>query len=208
MSIREKLSPYFTFTEVQWEQFQKLEEVILDWNQRVNVVSRKDTSEFVERHVLHSLSVFKFLPFTPKSNVLDLGTGGGFPGLPLAIANPETEFLLVDSIGKKIMVVNEAIEFIGLKNVKTIHGRVEAVKGQFDFVVSRAVAPAEELLMWTRGKYKKEDQNGIPNGLICLKGGDLKEELKSLKKHAELFDLSQYFPQEFFETKKLVYIPQ
>jgi len=208
MSIREKLSPYFTFTEVQWEQFQKLEEVILDWNQRVNVVSRKDTSEFVERHVLHSLSVFKFLPFTPKSNVLDLGTGGGFPGLPLAIANPETEFLLVDSIGKKIMVVNEAIEFIGLKNVKTIHGRVEAVKGQFDFVVSRAVAPAEELLMWTRGKYKKEDQNGIPNGLICLKGGDLKEELKSLKKHAELFDLSQFFPQEFFETKKLVYIPQ
>lgn len=208
MSIREKLSPYFTFTEVQWEQFQKLEEVILDWNQRVNVVSRKDTSEFVERHVLHSLSIFKFLPFTPKSNVLDLGTGGGFPGLPLAIVNPETEFLLVDSIGKKIMVVNEAIEFIGLKNVKTVHGRVEAVKGQFDFVVSRAVAPAEELLMWTRGKYKKEDQNGIPNGLICLKGGDLKEELKSLKKHAEVFDLSQYFSQELFETKKLVYIPQ
>ena len=142
MSIREKLEPYFTFTEVQWEQFQKLEEVILDWNQRVNVVSRKDTSEFVERHVLHSLSIFKFLPFTPKSQVLDLGTGGGFPGLPLAIANPETEFLLVDSIGKKIMVVNEAIEFIGLKNVKTLHGRVESVKGQFDFVVSRAVAPA------------------------------------------------------------------
>ena len=166
MSIREKLSPYFTFTEVQWEQFQKLEEVILDWNQRVNVVSRKDTSEFVERHVLHSLSIFKFLPFTPKSHILDLGTGGGFPGLPLAIANPDSEFLLVDSIGKKIMVVNEAIEFIGLKNVKTIHGRVEAVKGQFDFVVSRAVAPAEELLMWTNGKYKKADQNGIPNGLI------------------------------------------
>jgi 16S rRNA (guanine527-N7)-methyltransferase len=208
MSIREKLSPYFTFTEVQWEQFQKLEEVILDWNQRVNVVSRKDTSEFVERHVLHSLSIFKFLPFTPKSQVLDLGTGGGFPGLPLAIANPETEFLLVDSIGKKIMVVNEAIEFIGLTNVKTLHGRAESVKAQFDFVVSRAVAPAEELLMWTKGKYKKAGQNGVPNGLICLKGGDLKEELKSLKKHAELFEISSYFPQEFFETKKLVYIPQ
>lgn len=208
MSIREKLSPYFTFTEMQWEQFQKLEDVILDWNQRVNVVSRKDTSEFVERHVLHSLSIFKFLPFTPESHILDLGTGGGFPGLPLAIANPESEFLLVDSIGKKIMVVNEAIEFIGLKNVKTIHGRAEAVKGQFDFVVSRAVASAEDLVTWTQGKYKKADQNGVPNGLICLKGGDLKEELKSLKKHAEIFDLSQYFPQELFETKKLVYIPQ
>lgn len=208
MSIREKLSPYFSFSEEQWQQFQRLEEVVLDWNQRVNVVSRKDTSEFVERHVLHSLSIYKFLPFSPKSSILDLGTGGGFPGLPLAIANPESDFLLVDSIGKKIMVVNEAVEFIGLKNVKTLHGRVESVKGQFDFVVSRAVAPASDLLGWTKGKYKKADQNGIPNGLICLKGGDLKEELSAFKKDAEVFDLSSYFPLEFFETKKLVYIPQ
>lgn len=206
MKASELLSKHFSFTPEQLSLFDQLQEVILEWNQQINVVSRKETEFFAERHILHSLAIFKFLPFEPGSSILDLGTGGGFPGLPLAIALPEVNFLLVDSIGKKIKVVNEAVMALGLKNVKTVHGRVEDVKGKFDFVVSRAVAPAESLMSWTSKHYANQDKNALPNGLICLKGGDLKEELKALSNYSEVHDIHSYFPYEFFETKKLVYI--
>lgn len=206
MKASELISKHFSFTPIQLALFDQLQEVILEWNQQINVVSRKETEFFAERHILHSLSIYKFLPFTEGSKILDLGTGGGFPGLPLAIAMPSVEFLLVDSIGKKIKVVNEAILALGLNNVKTIHGRVEDVKGKFDFVVSRAVAPAESLMAWTNNKYASQDRNALPNGLICLKGGDLKDELKAISNYSEVNDLHAYFPYEFFETKRLVYI--
>lgn len=206
MKASELISKHFSFSANQLLLFDQLQEVILEWNQQINVVSRKETEFFAERHVLHSLAIYKFLPFTPGSKVLDLGTGGGFPGLPLAIAMPEVEFLLVDSIGKKIKVVNEAVQALGLKNVKTLHGRVEEVKGKFDFVVSRAVAPAESLMSWTTNKYASQDRNAMPNGLICLKGGDLKDELKALSNYSEISDIHGYFPYEFFETKRVVYI--
>ncbi|MBM3428522.1 MAG: 16S rRNA (guanine(527)-N(7))-methyltransferase RsmG, partial [Bacteroidetes bacterium] len=146
------------------------------WNQQINVISRKDMDSFYIHHVLHSLAIVSFLKFQPGSRILDLGTGGGFPGIPLAIVFPEVQFHLVDSIGKKIKVVNEVVAGLGLSNVSTQHARVEEVKGQFDFVVSRAVAPLSELLSWTKGKYSGAMKNALPNGLICLKGGDLKEE--------------------------------
>ena len=178
-----------------------------EWNAQINVISRKDLDQLYTRHVLHSLAIHKFLQFAPGSNVLDIGTGGGFPGVPLAILNPEVNFVLVDSIGKKIKVVQEVSLALGLTNVKAIHERAEKVKGPFDFVVSRAVAELKMLLQWSNGKLAKKQINAIPNGLICLKGGDLTEELKGLSKDIEVHNLQAWFSDPFFETKKLVYVP-
>lgn len=177
------------------------------WNQQINVISRKDMDSFYMHHVLHSLSLVTLLKFQPGSRILDLGTGGGFPGIPLAIVFPEVQFHLVDSIGKKIKVVNEVSAALGLKNVTTQHARVEEVKGQFDFVVSRAVAPLAELLSWTKGKYSGAQKNALPNGLICLKGGDLREEIKAVSSShiVEQYSISDTFQLEFFETKKIIY---
>jgi 16S rRNA (guanine527-N7)-methyltransferase len=157
--------------------------------------------------VLHSLAIHKFLQFSKGSRILDIGTGGGFPGIPLAILNPDVDFVLVDSIGKKIKVVDEVSKAIGLRNVTAIHERAEKVKGPFDFVVSRAVAEMKLLLQWSNGKIARKQINAIPNGLICLKGGDLSEEFKGLSKDIETYDLRQWFEDDFFETKKLVYVP-
>jgi 16S rRNA (guanine527-N7)-methyltransferase len=177
------------------------------WNQQINVISRKDMDAFYIHHVLHSLSIVTLLKFQPGSRVLDLGTGGGFPGIPLAIVFPDVNFHLVDSIGKKIKVVNEVAEGLQLQNITTQHARVEEVKGQFDFVVSRAVAPLSELLNWTKGKYSGAQKNALPNGLICLKGGDLKEEIKAVSSSyiVEQYAIAETFPLEFFETKKIIY---
>jgi len=191
----------------QREQMSQLYSLYEEWNAQINVVSRKDIDQLYERHILHSLAIFKFMPFASGSRVLDIGTGGGFPGIPLAIAHPEVQFVLSDSIGKKIKVVQGVADAIGLKNVTAIHERSEKIKGQFDFVVSRAVADLSELVQWSNGKIKKQQQNALPNGLICLKGGDLKEELTPFKKRAQVFELSHYFQEEFFQTKKLVYLP-
>lgn len=178
-----------------------------EWNEKINVISRKDLDHLYEKHVLHSLSIYRFAPFQPGSKVLDVGTGGGFPGIPLAIMMPEVKFTLVDSIGKKIKVVQGVAEALGLSNVEAYHERAEKIKGKFDFVVSRAVTVLPELLMWSQGKYEKRQINGIPNGLICLKGGDLKEEIKASRMEVQEFALSSYFDEEFFETKKLIYVP-
>ncbi len=188
-------------------QFEACIELYKKWNQKINVVSRTDIDNLEERHIKHSLAIAKFITFQPGTDILDLGTGGGFPGIPLAITFPEVKFVLVDSIGKKIKVVNEVVAGLGLKNVETIHGRAEDVKQKFDFVVTRAVAPMENLERWTHGKFKKKNLNAIPNGIIALKGGDLTEELKPYRKLAIIEDISQWYKEEFFENKKLVYLP-
>ncbi len=191
----------------QIDQLLATKELYETWNQQINVISRKDMDAFYIHHVLHSLSIVTLLKFQPGSRILDLGTGGGFPGIPLAIVFPDVNFHLVDSIGKKIKVVNEVAEGLQLQNITTQHARVEEVKGQFDFVVSRAVAPLSELLNWTKGKYSGAQKNALPNGLICLKGGDLKEEIKAVSSSyiVEQYAIAETFPMEFFETKKIVY---
>ncbi len=204
MEIILKYFPHLT--EQQKSQFGALQEIYADWNQKINVISRKDIEELYERHILHSLAIYKFLPFQPGSHILDLGTGGGFPGIPLAIMMPQVKFHLVDSIGKKIKVVQEVSDAIGLTNIEATHARAEQVKGKYDFVVSRAVAELQQLLVWSNGKIQKVEQNGLPNGLICLKGGDLKEELAAVKRYKEVHDLTSFFTEPFFETKKLVYV--
>lgn len=204
----EEILHYFpNLDDVQQHQFQRSFEVYKSWNDQINVVSRKEFDTFYERHILHSMSIAKFIQFQPGTRVLDLGTGGGFPGVPLAILFPEVAFTLVDSIGKKIKVVNEVSNALNIQNIRAFHQRVEEVKGQFDFVVSRAVAPLSDLLSWTKGKYSGEQKNALPNGLICLKGGDLREEVNAVKMHfiVERYKLSDYFNEPFFETKELVY---
>lgn len=191
----------------QLEQLQQLPALYQEWNSKINVISRKDIDQVLVRHVLHSLTIFKFLPFSQGSVVLDIGTGGGFPGIPLAIAQPDVKFLLVDSIGKKIKVVQEIAGALQLKNVDTLHERAEKVPGKFDFVVSRAVAELSTLLQWCNQKYAAENRNALPNGLICLKGGDLKEEFSKVKKPIQQFELSQMLHDPFFETKKIIYVP-
>lgn len=194
-------------TALQRSQMSKLQELYSTWNDQINVISRKDIEQLYERHVLHSLAIYKFNPFQPGSSVLDIGTGGGFPGIPLAIMMPDVSFTLVDSIGKKIKVVTEVAAALELKNVQAFHLRAENIHEKFDFVVSRAVAELPTLLGWCNGKFRKQQINAIPNGLICLKGGDLKEELKTVKRTAQVFEISSFFKEEFFETKKLVYVP-
>jgi 16S rRNA (guanine527-N7)-methyltransferase len=207
MSV-EELHTYFpSINDKTNAQLKQLLPLYEEWNSQINVISRKDLDQLYTRHVLHSLAIHKFLQFAPGSRILDIGTGGGFPGIPLAILNPEVNFVLVDSIGKKIKVVQEVSNALGLTNVTAIHERAEKVKGPFDFVVSRAVAEMKLLLQWSHGKMSKKQINALPNGLICLKGGDLKEELKGLSKDIELYDLKQWFSDDFFETKKLVYVP-
>lgn len=207
MGIEIILKYFPNVNEEQQEQFAQLENLYKDWNQKINVVSRKDIDELYLRHVLHSLGIAKIQQFLPGSNVLDVGTGGGFPGIPLAILFPETHFTLVDSIGKKIKVVEEVVEGLGITNVTPINSRVEEIKGQFDFIVSRAVAAMPTFTHWVKGKIKKESIHERRNGILYLKGGDLSEELKDYRT-AQIFDLPDYFDEKFYETKKVVYLPQ
>ena len=201
------LLKYFPdLTETQINQFKKLEELYQFWNAQINVISRKDIDEMYTKHVLHSLGIAKVQPFNPGSKILDIGTGGGFPGIPLAILFPETQFLLVDSIGKKIKVVNEVITALELTNVKAESMRAELVKEEFDFIVGRAVTKMEDFAKWTKGKIPKKQQHELKNGILYLKGGDLTEELQNFP-NATLYDLTTYFEEEFFETKKVVHIP-
>lgn len=198
------LQHFPNLSDTQKTQFEKLESLYKEWNSKINVISRKDTDSLYEKHVLHSLGIAKVMEFAPGTKILDVGTGGGFPGIPLAIMFPECEFTLVDSIGKKITVVKAVAEELGLTNVTAIHGRAEQVKDKFHFVVSRAVTQMPVFLTWLRGKFAKEQFNPKHNGILYLKGGDLGEELAGIK--SEIFDLKKYFEEEFFETKKVVYI--
>ena len=198
---------YFpNLTELQIQQFEALEDLYKDWNSKINVVSRKDIDELYLRHVLHSLSIAKVMPFADGSSVLDVGTGGGFPGVPLAILFPNCQFHLVDSINKKLKVVNSVAEQLELKNIKSTHSRVEAVNETFDFIVSRAVTAMPEFTKWVKGKIKKDQKNQFKNGILYLKGGDLNEELKQYTT-VKIFPLTDYFKEDFFETKKVVYLP-
>ncbi|KGK31725.1 MULTISPECIES: 16S rRNA (guanine(527)-N(7))-methyltransferase RsmG [Cellulophaga] len=206
MDVNILVNHFPDLTEDQKRQFVLLADLYKDWNMKINVVSRKDIDELYLRHVLHSLGIAKVHQFLPGSSVIDVGTGGGFPGVPLAILFPETHFTLVDAIGKKIKVVDEVVAGLGIKNVTTINDRVENVKGKFDFIVSRAVAAMPTFVHWTKGKIKKESLHERKNGILYLKGGDLSEELQGYKT-VELFDLSNFYDYEFFETKKVVYLP-
>lgn len=204
----ELILKYFPeLSETQKAQFAQLEALYKEWNAKINVVSRKDIDELYLRHVLHALGIAKVVQFVAGSKILDVGTGGGFPGVPLAIMFPDSQFHLVDSIGKKLKVVNAVAEAIGLQNVKTTHGRAEAIDGTYDFIVSRAVTAMPKFVGWVKGKTAKNQQNSLKNGILYLKGGDLTEELKNYKT-AKLYNLSDYFSESFFETKKVVHLPQ
>ncbi|MFD1551351.1 16S rRNA (guanine(527)-N(7))-methyltransferase RsmG [Putridiphycobacter roseus] len=190
----------------QKELFGQLYDIYKLWNDQINVVSRKDFDTFYEKHVLHSLGIAKAINFVPGSDILDVGTGGGFPGIPLAILFPESNFYLVDSIGKKIKVVDEVKDALGLTNVIAKQVRAEDIQHKFDFVVSRAVTAMPKFLMWVRKKIKKNDKNAFPNGLLYLKGGDLTDEMKPVREYYEFLHLADHFEEEFFETKKVVYV--
>jgi len=203
------IQKYFkNLTAEQISQFDRLYDLYSFWNAQINVISRKDIEELYERHILHSLGIAKFCTFKAGEKVLDVGTGGGFPGIPLAILFPETQFHLVDSIGKKIKVVNEVATALGLTNVKASHLRAEQVVDKYDFVVSRAVTRLIDFYPWVQGKFNKDSKNAIPNGILYLKGGELAEEISESRLKAELYPLSAYFEEEFFDTKFVVYIPQ
>ncbi|MDH7911476.1 16S rRNA (guanine(527)-N(7))-methyltransferase RsmG [Winogradskyella sp. SYSU M77433] len=193
-------------TDTQINQFKMLEDLYKDWNSKINVVSRKDIDELYLRHVLHSLGIAKVMRFTDGSSILDVGTGGGFPGVPLAIMFPNCKFHLVDSINKKLKVINAVAESIGLDNVKTTHSRVEALDETYDFIVSRAVTAMPEFTKWVKGKIAKKQQNEFKNGILYLKGGDLTEELQQYT-NVKAYLLSDYFEEDFFETKKVIYLP-
>lgn len=193
-------------SDTQKAQFEALYDLYIDWNSKINVISRKDITNLYDHHVLHSLGIAKFIRFVPETEVMDVGTGGGFPGIPLAIIFPEVRFHLVDSIGKKVKVATEVAKSIGLQNVTTRHCRVEEEKKMFDFVVSRAVMPLSDLVKIVRKNIKKEQQNVYPNGLICLKGGELEHEILPFKHLAQIEDMKNYFKEEYFATKKVVYV--
>ncbi len=205
MKIIQNYFPSLTGNQV--NQFEALFDLYSEWNAKINVISRKDIQNLYLHHVLHSLAIAKFVNFAPHSRVLDVGTGGGFPGIPLAIFFPEQEFVMIDSIGKKIKVVNEVAQAISLTNVEATHRRVQDEKRKYDFVVSRAVMSISELVKLVRKNISPTHNNALNNGLICLKGGDLADELKPFKNIAESFPLTDYFSEPFFETKKLVYLP-
>lgn len=205
MQIIQKYFP--TLTEEQTNQFAALYDLYTDWNAKINVISRKDIDNLYEHHVLHSLGIARMINFRPGSTVMDLGTGGGFPGIPLAILFPDTKFHLVDSIGKKVRVATEVATAIGLTNVTFRHARAEEEKQQFDFVVSRAVMPLADLIKIIKKNISRKQQNAMPNGLICLKGGELEHETMPFKHQVVTQRLSEEFDEEFFETKKVVYVP-
>jgi len=194
-------------TELQKQQFSRLLPLYKEWNARINVISRKDIDNLYTNHVLHSLGIAKMTSFNPRASILDVGTGGGFPGIPLAILFPEARFHLIDSIGKKITVVKNVAEGIGLQNIRAEQIRAEQVKDEYDFIVSRAVTRLKEFYGWVHRKVSKESRHPLYNGILYLKGGDLEEELAELKKPHQLFELNTVFKEEFFETKKVVYIP-
>ena len=201
------ISDYFKLTDRQAEQFAQLDALYRDWNSKINVISRKDIDNLYEHHVLHSLAIAKLLPFMPGTTIMDVGTGGGFPGIPLAILFPECQFLLIDSIGKKIKVASEVAQALGLTNVTYKQERAEEEKQKFDFVVSRAVMPLPDLVKLVRKNVSNKHKNAVPNGLIVLKGGDLKAELAPFQKTAEVTPCSDYFRGEWFETKQVIYLP-
>ena len=194
-------------TQAQIAQFEALYDLYADWNAKINVISRKDIENLYERHILDSLGIAKYFSFKDASKVLDIGTGGGFPGIPLAIIFPNVHFTLIDSIGKKIKVGQAVSDAIGLKNIELKHIRIQEEKAKFDFIVSRAVMPLQDLVTLSQKNIEKKQQNAVPNGLICLKGGELENELAAFKKIVEVFDLNKCFEGEFFETKKVVYVP-
>jgi len=199
---------YFpNLTELQKKQFAALYDLYADWNSKINVISRKDIQNLYVHHVLHSLAIAKVVSFTKGTKILDAGTGGGFPGVPLAIFFPESEFLLIDSIGKKIKVATEISQAIGLENIDFRHCRAEEEKGKFDFVVSRAVMPLGDLVKIVRKNISSVQKNSLPNGVICLKGGELEGEIQPFKKYAEVDELKNFFDEDFFLTKKVVYVP-
>ena len=202
------LIKYFPdITPAQRQQFEQLPELYNYWNNQINVISRKDIEQLYERHVLHSLGIAKIISFLPGEKVLDVGTGGGFPGIPLAILFPETQFYLVDSIGKKIKVVQEVASALGLQNVKAAHLRAEQVDEKFDFVISRAVTRLKEFYPWVKGKFGKRSKNTLPNGILYLKGGDLEQEIAESGLFVQQFNLKDYFREEFFDTKQVIYVP-
>ena len=203
-----KISQYFpTLSAEQVAQLARLDELYREWNDKINVISRKDIDNLYEHHVLHSLSIGKYISFRPATSILDVGTGGGFPGIPLAILFPQCRFHLIDSIGKKVKVATEVAKAIGLRNVRCTHENVKEERGRYDFVISRAVMNAPELTRLVQNKISRVGNNALPNGIICLKGGDLSEELSNLNRWHELTDISDYFSEPYFETKKILYIP-
>jgi len=202
-----KIKDYFpNLTPQQLQKISQLEEIYTFWNQKINVISRKNIHTFYIQHVLHSLAIAKMIQFAPDTKVMDLGTGGGFPGVPLAIIFPQTQFTLVDSIAKKIKVVKNVIEHIELNNVSAICERAEEIPKKFDFVVTRAVTNLSEIILWTEKKILSQQNNDLPNGWICLKGGDLTKELEEINKTYKQYDIDQFFEEDFFKTKKIVYV--
>jgi 16S rRNA (guanine527-N7)-methyltransferase len=202
----EILKHFPNLTDIQKEQFEKLDFLYHDWNEKINVISRKDIDALYTKHILHSLGIAKIINFVPGTYILDVGTGGGFPGIPLAILFPETRFHLIDIIAKKIKVVQAVVDALELKNVKAEQLRAELVKGDFDFIVSRAVTNMPDFVSWIKDKVKKKSKHELRNGILYLKGGDLTEELKDFPK-ATPYDLADFFEDEFFETKKVVHVP-
>ncbi len=203
----ELIRKYFSLTDSQEQQFAALGVLYPEWNTKINVISRKDIDNLYEHHILHSLAIAKILQFQPRTSVLDLGTGGGFPGIPLAIMFPDCQFTLIDSIGKKIRVASEIASSIGLHNVEFKQCRAEEEKGRFEFVVSRAVMPLPDLVRLVKKNISREQHNALPNGLICLKGGELQHEILPFRKIATLYSVSEFFSEEYFKTKKAVYLP-
>lgn len=204
MQIIQKYFPHLTAPLV--EQFAQLEALYNDWNAKINVISRKDIQNLYEHHVLHSLGIAKVVNFKDDTTVMDLGTGGGFPGIPLAILFPNVQFHLVDSVGKKVKVAQEVATAIGLKNVKFSHARAEEIKEQYDFVVTRAVMPMMDLMKVARKNIKREQHNAVPNGIIALKGGELRGEIASMKNISTVWELSDFFEEEYYQTKKVVHV--
>ncbi|MEE1111639.1 MAG: 16S rRNA (guanine(527)-N(7))-methyltransferase RsmG [Bacteroidales bacterium] len=205
--MKEKLLKYFpNLSQQQLDQYELLAKEFLSWNEKINLISRKDTENLFEHHILHSLAIAKVCKFKPQCEIMDIGTGGGFPGIPLAIMFPETKFYLVDSIGKKIKVVQALVEALGLKNVEAEQIRAENVNRQFDFIVSRAVTYLPDFMQWTKGKISKIQYHDLANGVLYLKGGDLTEELSTIKNKIKIYDIDNYFEEEFFETKKVIHV--